>query len=607
MFCSYCKKIVFLIVPLLFTSFVLRGKVTVDKDKIQKQVDSVMERLNLREKVSQLFIIEFLSSQPENVKNYQNKLVRRKIGGVIIMDDSLKQAVERMNKFRRIAKVPLLITIDGEWGTAMRFRELPAFPKQMQLGALTSDRLIFKMGYAIGKECRSLGIHVNFAPDVDININPDNPAINVRSFGEDKDKVAIYGAAYMKGMQAAGIAGSAKHFPGHGDTDVDSHKGLPLLPFGMERLQEMELYPFRYLIGSGVDMVMVGHLQVPVLDPSGTPASISKPLISGFLKEKMGFTGIVCTDALNMTGVSKMSGLPKKMVPLAAFKAGADILLMPQDVDNSIDEIVKALTRGEVSVSELDEKVRKVLELKARLGLFSKTARHNLEIDTAGLVERSVKQSNIDLINRICENSITVVTNKSCSSLISPGKFYQTVLPLKKSSFRKVAYIGYGISEDGSADNLENSIDAFSNTLKRGGRPYEANVFPLDTFIVAPGVDMAKLESLKERLKSYDLIILGIHNTNPRPHKNFGIDVPQMQFFADWAKQQNIVAVYFGSPYAMSRIPGIRDYKAFVVAYSNTVYNNVAAAKIIYGAVSSNGVLPVSAGGFNAGYGIKIR
>ena len=574
------------------------GKVNSDSDgRIKFQVDSVMKRLTLREKVSQLFIIEFVSKQSDDVKHYQNKLIRHKIGGVIIMDDSLAPAIERMNKFRRIAKVPLLITIDGEWGASMRFKELPAFPKQMQLGALSSDKLIYKMGYAIGKECKNLGIHVNFAPDVDINNNPENPAINVRSFGEDPEKVALYGAAYMEGMKAAGVAGSAKHFPGHGDTNVDSHKSLPVLPFGVGRLQTTELYPFRFLIGKGVDMVMVGHLQVPVLDSTGAPASISRPIITGFLKEKMGFDGIVCTDALNMDGVSKMSGLPKKKIPLAAFKAGADILLMPQEVDNSIDEIVKAIDSGEIDEIMLDEKVRKIVALKARLGLFSKEEKE-LEIDTAGLSERSVKQANIDIINKICAATVTVLTNQSCNSLFTPGKLYQPVLPLKKLKYNKVAYVGYGDMESGAA---------FSSTLIRGGKIYDATVFPLDTFIVSQQTDLSKMELLRDRLKCYDLIILGLHDTDSRPNKNFGLNESKMNFFADWATKQNIVAVYFGSPYAIAKIPGIKSYKAFVIAYSNTLYNNVAAAKVIFGASPAVGVLPVSSGEFKAGFGLQIK
>jgi beta-N-acetylhexosaminidase len=585
-----------LLALLCLNSGLISAKVKEDKERIKIQVDSVMERLSIREKVSQLFVIEFVSRQSDDIKRYQNRLIRRKIGGVIVMDDSLAPAVERMNKFRRIAKVPLLITIDGEWGAAMRFKELPAFPKQIQLGALSSDKLIYKMGYAIGKECRNLGIHVNFAPDVDINNNPDNPAINARSFGEDREKVAMYGSAYMEGMKVAGVAGSAKHFPGHGDTNVDSHKSLPVLPFGMARLQATELYPFRFLIGKGVDIVMVGHLQVPVLDPSGAPASISQPIITGFLKEKMGFDGIVCTDALNMDGVSKMSGLPKKKIPLAAFKAGADILLMPQEVDNSIDEIVKAINSGEITEAMLDEKLRKVLSLKASLGLFSKTERH-LEIDTAGLVERSVKQANIDLINKICGGTITVLTNKSCNSLFTPGKFYQPVLPLKKLKYNKVAYVGYGGDENGAA---------FASTLIRGGKPYNVNLFPIDTFVVSNIDVISKIELLKERLKGYDLIILGIHDTDPRPQKNFGLDESKMKFFADWAANQNMIAVYFGSPYALAKIPGIDSYKAFVIAYSNTLYNNIAAAKVIFGVLPAIGVLPVSAGKFKAGEGLQI-
>ena len=284
------------------------------------------------------------------------------------MDDALNPAVDRVNQLHRMAEIPLLVTIDGEWGASMRYPELHAFPRQMQLGALTDESLIYEMGYAVGKECRDLNIHVNFAPDVDINNNAENPVINSRSFGENRDIVARYGAAYMEGMRDAGVCGSAKHFPGHGDTNADSHKTLPVLPFSRERLDSLELYPFRYLIDKNVGMVMVGHLEVPVLDSSGTPASISRPIITGVLKEQLGYDGIVITDALNMNGVSNR--MEKKFVPLEAFKAGVDILLMPEDVEASITEIEKAVKRGNVSIADLNEKVRKMLRLKAEAGLF---------------------------------------------------------------------------------------------------------------------------------------------------------------------------------------------------------------------------------------------
>lgn len=261
------------------------------------------------------------------------------------MNDPLDGAIKRLNEFHAMAKTPLLVTIDGEWGLSMRFDEIPVFPRQMQLGALSSDSLVYEVGKAFGEECNKLNIHVDFAPDIDINNNINNPVINTRSFGEDREKVAKYGIALSKGMASMNVAGSAKHFPGHGDTDVDSHKGLPVLNFTKSRLDSLELYPFRQLIANGVDMVMVGHLEVKALDETGTISSISRRIVTDLLRNEYGYDGIICTDALGMDGVAKASGLDQAHVALEAYKAGVDILLMPEDVENTLDLISNAMKR----------------------------------------------------------------------------------------------------------------------------------------------------------------------------------------------------------------------------------------------------------------------
>lgn len=546
---------------------------------IKKQVDSVMSKLSPREKIAQLMIIEYCSSDHPKKKLIQNTLVKKeKIGGIIIMNDILIPATKRLNEFHKMATVPLLVTIDGEWGASMRYKEIPPFPRQMQLGALGSDSLVYKMGYAIGKECQDLNIHVNFAPDIDINNNPDNPAINTRSFGEDKDKVARYGTAYMQGMKEAGIYGSAKHFPGHGDTNVDSHKALPVLPFSLGRLDSLELYPFRYLIDKEVDMVMVGHLEVPALDPSGTPASISKPIITDFLRNTLGYKGIVITDALNMHGVSKV--LEKKMIPLEAYKAGVDILLMPEDVENSISEIEKALKRGEITMASLNDRVRKVLTLKAQAGLFSRS--YNPLVNLQTIKKKVIKDENKALITDLAKHSMTLVTNKP----LRDSRDNEKALPVENIKDKKIAYVGYAAEKFGSD---------FATVLLRYA--------PVDTIILRSPVSMDTLVQVKEQLKGYDLIILGINNTDSRPQLNFGLDSVQIPFLTSWAAEQDMVAVYFGSPYALNKIQDYENFKALVIAYTNTLGNNYAAAQLVFGGIRAQGVLPVGAGAFKQGTG----
>lgn len=547
----------------------MRGSVATKEDKVERQVDSVFATLSLREKVAQLFIVDFSSTQSAKLKAIQNKLVQyEKVGGLITMSDKLVPAMQRLNYLNRLASIPMLISIDGEWGTSMRYKEVPSFPRQMQLGALGADSLIYKMGYAIGKECLALKIQVNYAPDTDVNNNPDNPVINTRSFGEDKEKVARFGTAYMRGMKDAGVAGSAKHFPGHGDTNVDSHKELPRLQFSRERLDSLELYPFRHLIKEGVDMVMVGHLDVPALDSSGRPASISKSIITDLLKGELGYNGIVCTDALNMDGVAKSCGLEKKQIPLEAYKAGADLLLMPQDVEASITEIVNAITRGELSEQELDGKVKKMLELKARLGLFDKN--YSPYVNLYHIEQKVVKDENIALVNKLAKSSITVITNN--------------VLPIENVSGKKIAYLGYKGEKFGKE---------FAQSLMKYAQ--------VDTVILRSPVKTADLEAAKLKLAGYDLIITGFHKTDSRPQTKFGLDSVQIGFLTNWAAQQPMVAVYFGSPYALNRISGYRNFKSFVVGYANTLENNFAAAQVLFGGTPALGVLPVQTAGFKAG------
>lgn len=548
------------------------------EEKVNRTVDSVFRKLSTREKIAQIMIIEFSSNDGKKKSAIQNKLVKKeKIGGLIPMNDVLVPAMKRMNALNRQARIPLLITLDGEWGVNMRWKEVPPFPRQMQLGALSSDSLVYRMGYLMGKEHRALKIQVNFAPDIDINNNPSNPAINTRSFGEDKEKVALYGKALMQGMKDAGVAGSAKHFPGHGDTDVDSHLALPVLPFSYERLDTLEMYPFKHLIAAGVDMVMVGHLNVPALDPSGTPSSISKKIVTELLREKLGFKGIICTDALNMHGVATESGLDKKEIPLAAYKAGADILLMPEDVENSITVIENAIKKGEITMAGLNERVKKVLALKARLGLFEKG--YSPYVDLQDLEERMIVDENLALMQQLAKNSMTLLYNDNSQGYGIPVQF----------EGKKVAYVGY------KNPVLGREFAAVANKYGQ-----------VDTVILESDAGLAALKDARNKLRGYDLVIFGFNETDQRPHKGYGINVEEVSFITDWAKEQPMIAVYQGSPYAFTRMPGYKNFTALVLAYSPNQANNFASAQVVFGGTPAIGVLPVSAADYTVGHSIVL-
>lgn len=576
---SLTNRRVYLFCTLLFLGIMQANAQNLSQARINKQVDSVMKKLSIREKIAQLIIIEFASDESTTKRQITNRLVKKeKVGGLIPMNDVLIPAMKRMNELNKMASIPMLVTIDAEWGANMRYkREIPPFPRQMQLGALSSDSLVYKLGYLIGKECLSLKMQVNYTPDIDINNNPLNPAINTRSFGEDKEKVSKYGIALMQGMKDAGVAGSAKHFPGHGDTDVDSHLALPKINFDYQRLDTLEMYPFKQLIKAGVDMIMVAHLNVPALDPSGTPSSISKVIVTDLLREKLGFKGIICTDALNMDGVAKESGLEKKDIPLAAYKAGADILLMPEDVENAISVIENAVKRGELSVSGLNDRVRKVLALKARMGLFEKS--YSPYVDIKGLENRVIVQENLDLMQQIAKNSMTVLFNDNSEGLGLPVSFEN----------KKVAFFGY---------RGEQYCREFANVALKYGN--------IDTLILGNDATLVDIKAARNKLRGYDLIITAFNDTDPRPHKNFYINREEINFITDWAKEQPMIAVYMGSPYALTRIPEYRNFTAMVLGYSNNIANNFAAAQVVFGGVPAIGVLPVSAADFKVGHSITL-
>ena len=336
------------------------------------QVDSLMQRLSIREKVAQLFVIEISREPDEETVAQQDSLVQEYgVGGAIIMRGPIGPFIERMNHLQGLAQLPLLVATDAEWGAAMRFAEYLPYPRQRLLGRLegrSGRKLIYEMGRNIGQDLRDLNIYVNYAPVADACPNPYDPSDGQRSFGSDPAMVGAYATAYMRGMQDEGIFACGKHYPGHGATTVDSHFEMPVVLYDRARLDSVELAPFQRLIDEGIAMIMVAHMSIPAIDPSGVPMSISAPCMKGLLREEQGFHGLVITDAVGMQGVA--AGRTPLEVNLAVYRAGADMVLMPDDVMNSIDAIADSVSTGAWPQEELDTKVRKVLEMKARAGFF---------------------------------------------------------------------------------------------------------------------------------------------------------------------------------------------------------------------------------------------
>lgn len=564
-------------------------------NKIERQVERTLRSMTTREKVAQLIVSQtdsYIFSQGHALMT--DTLVGIEgIGGLLIIQDSLPRFLTRMNQLQAMSKIPLLVSIDGEWGPSMRFSEFPFFPQQMQLGALPSDSLIYEMGLAVAEQCQMANIHINYAPVVDINVNPQNPVIHTRSFGENRDKVTAYGRAYMKGMQDGGLIACSKHFPGHGDTEVDSHKGLPVLPFSRERLDSLELYPFRDQIRHGVEMVMMGHLHIPALDSA--VSSISYPIVTGLLREELGFEGIIVTDALTMKGVSE--NMESAEIALAAYKAGVDILLKPGDIIASIDRLEKAMNSGECDIEELNERVRKTLRMKARLGMLERN--YDATVDTTHIAERVKKPEHIALIQEMADQSMTLVDNKL------------GIVPIDMS--KKIAYVAYNakripmLREYGDIEGLSGynpetgMVDSttlmyqhlLKEAMRRGGDKAKRQEGDVHYFALDKKSSKKDISAVEKQLSDYDVVILACHDPRGRSRKDL-IAEEHVNVLEGIVKKYHPLLVHYGSPYGLSDLPWKEHLGGLLVAYKDSESNQKAAAKILTGEIKAVGQLPVT-------------
>lgn len=359
---------------LLCSQNVMAQKITKNKDlpKYEAQVEEVMQKLSLREKVAQLFVLEISRNPSDETRAFEDSLARDYgVGNVILMMGTIKEFAERMNHLQSLSKIPILVATDGEWGAAMRFSEYLPYPRQGQIARIEkgAEKLLYKMGRNVAKELKDINIYVNYAPVVDVHL-PGHPTYSQRSFGTDPVQTTLLGDAYMRGMQDEGIYACGKHFPGHGRTTVDSHYDLPVITDSKEVFDSIDLPPYKKMIDNGLEMIMLAHISAPGIDPSGTPMSISKICIDDLLKKELGFKGVILTDAIPMKGLSK--DLTPMEANLAVYKAGSDMLLMSEDAIKSIEAITDSLKAGVFSIDDLNQRVRKVLMLKARAGYFEK-------------------------------------------------------------------------------------------------------------------------------------------------------------------------------------------------------------------------------------------
>ncbi len=516
----------------------------------ERWVNAQLAKMTQEARLGQLFMIGAYPTQGGSDEQAVLKAIQdHEVGGLIFFRGHEDQIARLTNRYQAQSKVPLMMSMDAEWGTNMRVARATQFPRQLMMGALQNNALIYEFGQAVAKECQAMGIHINFAPVVDVNNNPANPVIGDRSFGENRENVTAKAYQYIRGLQDHGVMACAKHFPGHGDTDVDSHKDLPIIRHSLQRLDSVELYPFKNLIQHGVQSVMVAHLHIPALDATpNLPVTLSKPTITGLLKEKMGFKGLIFTDALNMRGVTKH--FKDGETDVKALLAGNDVLLVTQDIPNAKKRIYEAIDSNLITWEEIDGHVRKILHAKYRLGL------HQYEpVEATGVANRLRLSQNKALKQEIISEALT---------LVDP----QDILPL---SVKNTACISVGTRK---------GMTTFQEELKKYGisEHYTANA----------SVPNSRLKALAKQ----KTVIVAIHDMSRSAGQQFGVSKNIEQFIQQLSQQTKVLVVAFGSPYALRYTP---TAQGAVVAYNDETITQRLAARAIAGALPFRGRLPVTA------------
>ncbi len=520
-------------------------------------VDSVFNTLTSDERLGQLFMMAAYSNKgPEEKQQIASLINKYKIGGLIFMQGGPGRQISLTNYYQSISKVPLLIAIDGEWGLSMRLDSIMNFPRQQMLGAIQNDSLIYLMGKEIARQCRRIGVNVNFAPVVDINNNALNPVIGDRSFGDNKYNVAKKGIAYMKGMQDGGVIACAKHFPGHGDTDTDSHLALPVINTSKQKLDTLELFPFKEMINAGVGSMMVAHLFIPAMDTTKNRASTLSPaIVTGILKQQLGFQGLIFTDAMNMKGVSNYSAPGK--VDAMALLAGNDVLLFSGNVGEAIRQIKMAIDSGFITRAEVDERVKKILHAKYWCGLNKRQtiSLKNLNEDLNTNEAKLLKQ-------QLVENALTLVRNKN------------NFIPLKKLDTLRIASVAIGAF---SRNQFQEMLEQYA---------------PVKSFQMDKQATKEEYVSLAVKLKDYNLVIISIHNMNKKSSDFYGITQSSETFIDAISKQKKTVVAVFGSPYALKFF---EEQNWLLECYNDESITQKMAAQLLFGGIKAKGKLSVSA------------
>ncbi len=538
-----------------------------DADAQNVWVDSIMNSMSIDEKIGQLFMVQAYSNKDKKHEQSITEMITKyHVGNLIFMQGTPEKQVILNNKYQGKSKVPLLIGFDGEWGLDMRLKNTYRFPWNMTLGAIEDEALLRETGKRIGEHCKRVGIHINFAPVVDVNTNPNNPIIGNRSFGESKENVAKKAIAFSQGMQSVNVLANAKHFPGHGDTATDSHHTLPTINFSEQRIDSIELYPFKKIFKAGVASVMTAHLSIPALEKNEKlPTSLSKSVVTDLLQEKLGFKGLVITDGLNMKGAANYSS--PAAIDLAAILAGNDMLLIPQDVPGSVKLLKEAIEKGTLTEARLNYSVKKILKAKYLVGLnkYNSLLLDNLQEDLNNPYDEVLHR-------KLIKNSITVVKNK------------EAVLPIRNLKNKKVAYVSLGDSKG----------DDFLGMLKN--------------YAKIEAVSDKHLSVLMQKLKKYDVVIVGFHKSNDHPWKSYKFSNKELVWLQEIARTKKVILDVFASPYSLLKLKSFTNIEALVVSYQNSKLAQELSAQALFGAFDVNGKLPVSINNeFKEGDGILLK
>jgi beta-N-acetylhexosaminidase len=548
---------------ILFSIFCITTLVSVAQNSTAKKwVDSVFASLSQDQRIAQLMVVRLSERTPKGVLLYDAKVMelvkKYNVGGVCLFQGNPTWQAITVNKLQAAAKTPLMMCIDGENGLGMRFDSIIPLNRQMMMGAVQDATIIYNYGKIVAEQCKRAGIQVNYAPVVDVNNNPNNPVINDRSFGEDKYKVAQYGIAYMKGMQDAGVMACAKHFPGHGDVAVDSHKDLPVINKSLEQLDSLEFYPFKEIFKAGVGSVMIAHLAIPAIDNTpNKPTSISYKNITELMRGKMGYNGLTFTDALEMQGVKKF--YPDGEASVQSIIAGNDMLCLPGDVALSIKKIKEAIKKKKLSWAAIDEHCIKVLYAKYQYGLA------HLQPVVVENITTDINSKVNEMKRIIAENAITVLEK-------SGDDFF----PLTSSSKEKteIAFINIGNSSD----------NVFAKKMRSD---YNAAVFNF-TYKQDAGSILSTVELIKKRYKK---VVIGIHNYARVPAGNFGISKAAVDLVTQLQNETNAITFVFGNPYAIKNWCGAKN---LVACYEDDAITQQAVFELLQGKIQAKGKLPVT-------------